>query len=286
MNLRAMAKMEGPAYVPRNFFLAASSAACQSQPVHQITRTCAHSLGNSQKSVHRHRAVAIFKQGKKNNGKSGTLGKSLLGQPRLFAGFTDCFTQCSTVFRNGRHALYKQERPRNDIYYSIILFLRNFRIGRKTSLTISKTNGFMSEKIKVLLAEHEMPLAMWMISLLTQAGCDVQPVFSGNKAITLASETRFDLIILETNLSGVNGYDVCRDLKQRHISWRTPIVFVSANSSIENQQYALEIGAADFIERPFIADEFISRILSCLHEPSDFPDQHPDANPQGLCNPP
>ena len=128
----------------------------------------------------------------------------------------------------------------------------------------------MSEKINVLLAEHKMPLAMLMISILTQAGCDVEPVFTGRKALTLGAERKFDLVILDAELPGIDGYEICRDLKQRHISWKTPIVLVFANATIENQQYALDLGAADAIEIPFCAEEFKSRILACLNRTPVF----------------
>lgn len=124
----------------------------------------------------------------------------------------------------------------------------------------------MSEKAKILLAEHDMPVAMWMISILTRAGYDVEPVFTGHKALAIGKERKFDLIILDTELPGINGYEICRELKQRHISWKTPVVFVSANSDIENQQHALEIGAVDFIEKPFNEDEFTTRIFSAFSQ--------------------
>ena len=107
---------------------------------------------------------------------------------------------------------------------------------------------------------------MCVVSILTRAGCDVKAVNTGKKALSLGAERKFDVIILETDLPDITGYDICRDLKQRHISWKTPIVFVSANTTIENQQYALDLGAADFIEKPFDTADFTSRILSLVEE--------------------
>jgi DNA-binding response OmpR family regulator len=124
----------------------------------------------------------------------------------------------------------------------------------------------MSEQVKILVAEHDTPLAMLMISVLTQEGCDVKAVNTGKKAMALGAERKFDIIILETDLPDITGYEIYRDLKQRHISWKTPIVFVSANATIENQQYALDLGAADFIEKPFDVSDFASRILSLIQE--------------------
>lgn len=105
-----------------------------------------------------------------------------------------------------------------------------------------------------------------MVSLLTQAGFDVTATHNGHKGFELATENKFDLIVLDANLPGINGFELCAELKQRHISCNTPIVFVSSNITIEDQQYAFELGAADFIGKPFEASDFVARILSQLEE--------------------
>jgi DNA-binding response OmpR family regulator len=124
----------------------------------------------------------------------------------------------------------------------------------------------MSDKAKILVVEDEMPVALMMVFLLTRAGCDVTTATSGKKGLELAATTKFDLITLDVDLPDVKGFEICRELKQRHISHRTPIVFVSGSSSIENQQRALELGAVDFIEKPFAVSDYISRILPLLEE--------------------
>ena len=122
----------------------------------------------------------------------------------------------------------------------------------------------MSDKTKILVAEGDTPLAMYMVSILTQAGSDVRTVFNGEKALEIAAEKRFDLIILETVLPSIDGFAICADLKQRHIAHRTPIVFLS--NEPEEEYEARLLGAADFIQKPFNADDFISRIQSLLEE--------------------
>ena len=123
---------------------------------------------------------------------------------------------------------------------------------------------FMSEKAKILVMDSQTPMAMMMVSLLTKAGFEVTATHNGHKGFELATENRFDLIALEVDLPGMNGFELCGELKQRHISYQTPIIFVSRRSSIESQQRALELGAADFIEKPFEAHDFIARISACI----------------------
>jgi DNA-binding response OmpR family regulator len=65
-------------------------------------------------------------------------------------------------------------------------------------------------------------------------------------------------------MPGTNGFDLYQRLKQISHLKDTPIVFVSGSATIENQQRALELGAADFIEKPFGIEDFLRRIKSHL----------------------
>ena len=124
----------------------------------------------------------------------------------------------------------------------------------------------MRKKKKILIVENGIPTAMMMVSLLTQAGFDVEAAAKGQKGMEIAQEQKFDLILLETILPDMSGFTICADLKQRHISYRTPVVFLSDQHGNEYRERALELGAADFIEKPFDGREFISRVLSHLEE--------------------
>lgn len=127
----------------------------------------------------------------------------------------------------------------------------------------------MTKKTRILIVEDDTPLAMMMVHVLSRAGCDVQVASTGEKGLKLAQENRFDLITLDIDLpGGSSGLEICRELKQRHLTRNTPIVFVSARATIENQQRALELGAADFIEKPF-GVEFAPRLLSHIKAKTD-----------------
>jgi DNA-binding response OmpR family regulator len=119
---------------------------------------------------------------------------------------------------------------------------------------------------RILIVEDDTPLAMMMVSLLTRAGCDTLVARTGEKGMELALTQKFDLITLDVDLPDMNGFEICSELKQRHLSSRTPIVFVSGRTSEEDRQRAHEVGAVDFVEKPFDAVEFISRILSHFRE--------------------
>jgi DNA-binding response OmpR family regulator len=120
--------------------------------------------------------------------------------------------------------------------------------------------------MKVLVIENEMPTAMMMVSLLTEIGCDAQVATKGKRGMEIAQERKFSLILLATNLPDISGYEICGELKQRHISYRTPIVFLSNQRGDEYRERALELGAADYITKPFESFDFVSRLLSYVKE--------------------
>lgn len=126
----------------------------------------------------------------------------------------------------------------------------------------------MSEKIKILVVEDDTAVAMMVTYLLSQAGFDVEPATTGRKGLELATTRKFDLILSDVDLGEpeLTGFDICQELKQRHISYRTPIILLSGNGTEERRAKAFEIGAADFIEKPFKASDFVSRIFSLVKE--------------------
>jgi DNA-binding response OmpR family regulator len=124
----------------------------------------------------------------------------------------------------------------------------------------------MNGKTRILVVEDETPVAMMMVHILTRAGCDVQAAHTGRKGMEIAQEQKFDLILLEVKLPDISGLKICADLRQRHISYRTPVIFLSNQCSEEYRERALALGAADFVEKPLVASDFVSRILSHLEE--------------------
>jgi DNA-binding response OmpR family regulator len=128
----------------------------------------------------------------------------------------------------------------------------------------------MNRKKNILIVEDEASVAMTMRFLLGLAGCNAEIAGTKAKAIQMAESGNFDLITLDVNLQGVSGYDICNELKRNPRLRSTPIVFVSGNSTLEDQQRGLDAGAADYITKPFGAFEFVPRLLSHLPEQKDI----------------
>ena len=104
----------------------------------------------------------------------------------------------------------------------------------------------MTDKIKILVVDDQMAVALMIVFLLTRVGCQAEAALDAEKALRLAQTQMFDLITLDVDMPGVNGFELFRHLKQIPHLKETPVVFVSGNATIENQQHALDLGAADF----------------------------------------
>jgi len=144
----------------------------------------------------------------------------------------------------------------------------------------------MTGKAKILIVEDEASVAMTMRFLLGLAGCEAEIAATRAEAIQMAQSGSFDLITLDINLQGANGYEVCRELKENSHLRDTPIVFVSGNCCLEDQQRGLDAGAVDYITKPFATSEFGPRLLSHIKSSRilNVPNEITDADTEGLRN--
>jgi CheY-like chemotaxis protein len=124
----------------------------------------------------------------------------------------------------------------------------------------------MSPKIKILVVDDQMAVALMMVFLFTRAGCETEMATNAEKALRLANAGAFDLITLDVGMPDLDGFTLFQKLKLIPHLKKTPVAFVSGQPTIENMQRAFDLGAADFIEKPFDTQDFISRILSLVEE--------------------
>jgi DNA-binding response OmpR family regulator len=119
----------------------------------------------------------------------------------------------------------------------------------------------MKRKARILIVEDDLRLAFLMVHVLTRVGCDVEMATTGKKAMEKAAEKSFDLITLDIGLPDGNGLDVCTELKERHISRKTPIIIISAKPDQAAIQEGVKRGAVDYITKPFDVTDFIYRVI-------------------------
>ena len=120
----------------------------------------------------------------------------------------------------------------------------------------------MSDRLKILVVDDETAVTMMMGYLLHRVGCEMEAAWNGEQALRLAQAGNFDLITLDITLPGMDGFEICRRLKSDPRLRHTPIVFVSGRIYEDDRQRAFDLGAVDYIVKPFEATDFIFRIIS------------------------
>jgi DNA-binding response OmpR family regulator len=112
--------------------------------------------------------------------------------------------------------------------------------------------------MKILLIEDEKDLALFIEKGLRQAGYTVEKSDNGSDGLKMAASERFDLILLDLMLPGIDGFDLLKSL--RNFGIETPVVIISALSNTGNVVKGLDLGAVDYIRKPFDWDELLARI--------------------------
>jgi len=116
--------------------------------------------------------------------------------------------------------------------------------------------------MNILLVEDEEGLIITLTDRLVSEGFDVTSANDGKKGFDAAVSGRFDLIILDVMLPKKNGYDVCRDLRQKGI--QTPILMLTAKGETIDKVLGLKLGADDYLTKPFEVIELLARVEALL----------------------
>ncbi|MBI4471245.1 MAG: response regulator transcription factor [Acidobacteria bacterium] len=119
---------------------------------------------------------------------------------------------------------------------------------------------------RVLIVEDERQLAMGLEDDLKLEGYDVEVRSDGESASRRAREQPFDLIILDVMLPKKDGFEVCRDLRRAGL--HTPVILLTAKTQESDKVLGLEIGADDYITKPFSPRELRARVKAMLRRAS------------------
>jgi DNA-binding response OmpR family regulator len=111
---------------------------------------------------------------------------------------------------------------------------------------------------RVLVIEDDVNIVELLKIHLTDLSCEVLSAGEGSTALALATELKFNLIILDLMLPGMNGMEICRRI--RMINRAVPIMILSAKSEEIDKVLGLETGADDYLTKPFSIREFIARV--------------------------
>jgi len=112
--------------------------------------------------------------------------------------------------------------------------------------------------MKILVVEDEKKIASFISKGLAEAGFEVQACHDGDEGFRLAVEHRFDAVVLDIMLPGRDGLSILRQLRSRRNA--VPVILVTARGELDERLEGLQLGADDYLTKPFYVEELIARL--------------------------
>src|SRR5574344_1842130 len=121
---------------------------------------------------------------------------------------------------------------------------------------------------RILIAEDELAIREGLVDLLESEGYAVTAVADGEAAVAAWKAGGIDLALLDIMMPKLSGYDVCREIRKGDV--RVPVVFLSAREEEIDKVLGLELGADDYVGKPFGVRELVARIKVALRRADAF----------------
>ena len=117
---------------------------------------------------------------------------------------------------------------------------------------------------RILIAEDERDIRELITFTLKYAGHEVFPTSNGEEAYQMATQIMPDLIVLDVRMPRMTGYEVCEQIKSNRNTRDIPVVFLSAKGQESEVQMGIEVGADEYILKPFSPEQLVERVKSIL----------------------
>lgn len=132
----------------------------------------------------------------------------------------------------------------------------------------------MANKQKILIVDDDENIAELISLYMTKECFETKIVYDGESALQEMSGFSPDLILLDLMLPGIDGYQVCREVRQKS---QTPIIMLSAKGEVFDKVLGLEMGADDYIMKPFDSKEMVARVKAVLRRYQPVKPENPVA---------
>lgn len=119
--------------------------------------------------------------------------------------------------------------------------------------------------LKILVVDDDTNISELISLYLNKEGYETKEVANGKLALEAFEEFRPDLVLLDIMLPGADGYDVCKEIRKKH---RTPIIMLTAKGEVFDKVLGLELGADDYMVKPFDPKELVARVKAVLRRNS------------------
>src|SRR4051794_25619694 len=112
--------------------------------------------------------------------------------------------------------------------------------------------------MRILIVEDDPSLASGLARILEAEGYAVDATSRGEDAVQAARQERFDLVILDVGLPGIDGFEVLRRL--RTSEYKAPVLVLTARDTVNDRVHGLDLGADDYMAKPFAMPELTARV--------------------------
>lgn len=120
-----------------------------------------------------------------------------------------------------------------------------------------------ARRVKILLVEDEAKIADFVVKGLAVAGFAVTHVSDGEQGLEAILTNDHDLVLLDLMLPKMNGYDVLRQAREQRN--QTPVIILSAKADLQDRLTGFDVGADDYLPKPFFVEELAARIKAVMH---------------------
>lgn len=126
--------------------------------------------------------------------------------------------------------------------------------------------------MKLLLVEDSIQLNKALTTVLKRNSYIVDSAFDGEEALLYIDQYKYDVIILDIMLPKINGLDVLKRVRTNKID--TPIIMLTAKSTTEDKIHGLDLGADDYLPKPFVVEELLARIRALLRRQPTYEEEN------------
>lgn len=125
------------------------------------------------------------------------------------------------------------------------------------------------KRYKILIADDEVQMLSLLSSFLNKEGFDIFTVKNGHEALKVFADNPIDIVLLDIMMPGIDGFKVCQSI--RSVS-NVPIIMLTAKGSEKDRIYGIQIGADDYLVKPFSPKELVARIEAIFRRINNFTD--------------
>ena len=130
------------------------------------------------------------------------------------------------------------------------------------ALVALRLGAMMDTDMRILIVEDDSALGSGLVRILQAEGYAVDLMPRGEQAVLAAERERFDLVILDVGLPGIDGFEVLRRLREG--AQRMPVLVLTARDTVDDRVHGLDLGADDYMAKPFAMPELAARVRALI----------------------